>query len=513
MVVKQKRKTTAKKTSNVLPSKNSIARNRAFSKLQVAIIAGALALIGLVVVIYSFAATSPNWETEGWSLSSATGAKTVLDASASNGQYLEFLPAPKPSGFVHPGIMDSKNDLDFVKAKIARGEQPWANAFNTMKASSYASTNFTPRPVAEIKCSASNYATNPKYPQIGCGDSIRDASAAYTQALMYYYTGNEVYAQNTIKIINAWSSTLKGINFDYPREVNGEPVYSGNSGPQIYANGKLQAAWTAELMTRGAEIVRYTYKSPTTGGWSDADIARAENMFKTVHLVTIGNGWTGGGNWETSMAEAMTNIGIFSNDKATYDKGISYWREQTKALIYLDSDNRTFPYPPSSVYTSASAVAGRWNNPSRYVNGLSMETCRDLGHMMMGMGAMTNTAETALIQGTNLYADEKERIIAAYETNSAYTNQFLDYKASSGLDATTITNSGWAPSQNWVCPDFKDGGGSLYLGFEVAYNHFAGRLGISMPNTKKAVERMRPSTSGNHMIWETLTHAGVPLPE
>ena len=34
--------------------------------------------------------------------------------------------------FVHPGAMSSKDELDFVKAKIAAGTQPWSGAFQKM---------------------------------------------------------------------------------------------------------------------------------------------------------------------------------------------------------------------------------------------------------------------------------------------------------------------------------------------------------------------------------------------
>ena len=41
--------------------------------------------------------------------------------------------AQTPMTFVHPGAVTGQADLDFVKAKIAAGEQAWLNAFNQMK--------------------------------------------------------------------------------------------------------------------------------------------------------------------------------------------------------------------------------------------------------------------------------------------------------------------------------------------------------------------------------------------
>src|SRR5690606_15863865 len=47
----------------------------------------------------------------------------------------------------------------------------------------------------------------------------------------------------------------------------------------------------------------------------------------------------------------------------------------------------------------------------RFQNGQAQESCRDLGHTAMGLGGIINTAETAWIQGDDLYGEEQERII------------------------------------------------------------------------------------------------------
>ena len=47
-------------------------------------------------------------------------------------------------------------------------------------------------------------------PDLVCKDEQHDSAAAYTQALLWYFTGNKAYAQNAIHIMNAWSGTLTG---------------------------------------------------------------------------------------------------------------------------------------------------------------------------------------------------------------------------------------------------------------------------------------------------------------
>ena len=59
---------------------------------------------------------------------------------------------PAPSGFVYPGVLLSRADLDFVRAKFAAGEQPWKGAFDRLMNSN--SSESTPsRPTLPVHLS------------------------------------------------------------------------------------------------------------------------------------------------------------------------------------------------------------------------------------------------------------------------------------------------------------------------------------------------------------------------
>ena len=45
--------------------------------------------------------------------------------------------------------------------------------------------------------------------------------------------------------------------------------------------------------------------------------------------------------------------------------------------------------------------------------------------------------------------------------------------------------------------------------WEIALNHYATRLGSELPETAELVQNIRPSGADHHMVWETLTHAGI----
>lgn len=116
--------------------------------------------------------------------------------------------------------------------------------------------DYKPTPWKTVECGSSS---NPNF---GCSDETRDASAAYTQAILWQLTGNTQYAESTRKILNAWAETLEG----------------GHTN----SNGPLQAAWSAETFTRAAEILKYTYSD-----WSQDEKNKVTQMFATQYLPDI----------------------------------------------------------------------------------------------------------------------------------------------------------------------------------------------------------------------------------
>src|SRR4051794_18695020 len=98
---------------------------------------------------------------------------------------------------------------------------------------------------------------------------------------------------------------------------------------------------------------------------------------------------------------------------------------------------------------------------------------------------MMNAAETARIQGVDLFSEQAKRLAAGLEFNG----QFLD----------------GVPVPAWLC------GGKLNLGtndtWEIGYNALAGRLGLALPHTRAILAKIRPTGANHHMAWESLTHA------
>jgi len=351
--------------------------------------------------------------------------------------------------FIHPGVLVNRAQLEFVREKIANGAEPWKTAFETAKASEFGALDYTPKPWQTCECGPRSN------PNRGCTDERRDAQAAYTQALLWFFTANKIYAQNAIKIMNAWSYTLTG-------------------GHKL-ENGPVQAAWSSEVWPRAAEIIRYT-----DAGWSEKDVAQFKKMLKEQYVPSIIGGSCENGNKELSMSEALINIGVFNDDREIFDAGVKMWRGRAPAYIYLSSDGAK-PVQPAGCEM---AIWGNKRYTTPLVDGLLQETCRDPGHANMGFSAMVNAAETAGQQGLDLYAEQGKRFMAALEYQARYLPPH---------NAPVPENLEFTNQPTW----------------EIAFNHFHNRLGHPLPKIAAVLPTNRPTGVKQHMVWETLTHAGV----
>lgn len=178
------------------------------------------------------------------------------------------LEARASTKFVHPGIFLHTAQLDFIKAKVKSGRQPWTDGYKKMIYSSLGSLTRSPKPRATVECGFA------EVPNHGCTNESGDALAAYVMSLAWYITDNAQYAQKAISYMNAWAKTIK---------------------THTNVNALIQTAWAATSWTRAAEIIRYT-----NADWSAGDIATFENMLRKVYLpnIIVGSDVGYNGNWE-----------------------------------------------------------------------------------------------------------------------------------------------------------------------------------------------------------------------
>ncbi|MEU7479739.1 alginate lyase family protein [Lentzea sp. NPDC042327] len=275
-----------------------------------------------------------------------------------------------PATFTHPGVVVSRPQLDFVRAKVQAGAQPWKTAYDRMMASKYADLNRVPKPRAVVECgSYSN-------PNLGCTDEREDAIAAYTMSLAWYMTRDDRYAQKAIQLMDVWSATIRD--------------HTGSNAP-------LQTAWSASSWPKAAEIIEHV-----RGNWPNS--GRFATMLRDVYLPEIGNGRVDtAGNWELSMMEATLGIAVFLEDRAVYDRAVGIFRGRLPAFIYLTGDGALPKTRPGSAVDARDEIISYWYGQDTFVDGLTQETCRDFTHTAYGLAAAAHFAETARHQGQDLW--------------------------------------------------------------------------------------------------------------
>ncbi len=253
-----------------------------------------------------------------------------------------------------------------MRDRVNAYAQPWRQAYDQMMGSRYASLGRVPKPRAVVECgSYSN-------PNLGCTDEREDAIAASTTALAWYITRDSRYAQQAIRLMDAWSAVITD---------------------HTNSNAPLQTAWAGSTRPRAAEIIKHTY----TGGWPNA--GRFATMLRNVYLPEVVNGnTTSNGNWAMSMMEAVIGIAVHLEDRTAYDRAVSRFRNRMRAYFYLTGDGAV-PYGPGGGIDTPSEIINYWQGQSTFADGLSQETCRDLTHTGYGISAATHIAAPAASRG------------------------------------------------------------------------------------------------------------------
>ena len=357
----------------------------------------------------------------------------------------------------HPGVLVSARQLNFVKREVKAKKEPIYGQYLKAVASPYAALDYKllgPPETGIIDCGAYSR------PDHGCHAEDTDASAAYLQSVLWWITGDHRYAANAIRIMNAYSRGVKG--------------YTN-------ANTHLQAAWSAEMWPRAAEIIRYSH-----AGWKKADIQAFSDMLTEINLPLIHAGAPRSvGNWQLSSIEGMMGIAVFTNDRELLNYAENMWRQRVPEYFYnfkLDGDHPRTSSPPHRQ---------GWFGQTTFdetMNGVSAETCRDLGHTGYSIAAALAAAETAHIQGDKLYESEEQRLIGTMEFHA----HLLLRKD---------------PVPQTLC------GGRIRYGpgytFGIGYNEYHNRLGQPMPETREWLDHILtvPDPVDIHMmVFEMLTH-------
>lgn len=263
---------------------------------------------------------------------------------------------------VHPGILQTRADLEFMKARINAGEEPWKSSWNVWLMSPGASLDFEPKPFVHVTRGA--YAAGEQ----GGVELSESARVANNHVMQWYVTGNEAHARKVIEILDAWSATLADF---------------------FENDAMLLAGWTGGEFCNAAEILRSTYP-----GWRAESQQQFKRMLLTVYVPLLRAFYPeANGNWDAAIMYTLLAIGVFCEDRELMEAVYRHYR------VGLGNSGIT-----------------RYIYPS----GQCEESCRDQGHTQLGLSYLVNVCAIAWNQGVDLFAEADNRLALGMEYTARY---------------------------------------------------------------------------------------------
>jgi hypothetical protein len=340
-------------------------------------------------------------------------------------------------GFVHPGLLLTRDDIARMKVKIASKADPYFSSYTALidDAESSATASVQTPAVIIGRNSASQYASTRYAAETA-------AVIAFQNALLYALAGEAAHAAKCVAVLDAYATTTKHFDAQDPER-------------------DLEAAILGWLWVSAAELIRYS----GYGAWPAGDVSRfnawirdvvyADTAYSAggvlVRPLVNGAGARGAFGLRTKLA-----IGVYLDDQGIYAEAIDYF------------------------------FHGKGNGaPSYYIDtktGQTWEAGRDQGHAQGGLSRLIETAQIAYNQGDpSLYAWRDVALARSVEYIAAY-NLGNDVPYSPMQPYTTD----WADVYDTIS---AQGRGQLATIYELPYAYFHSVLGMNMPNAKQALAR------------------------
>ncbi len=290
-----------------------------------------------------------------------------------------------PDGFIHPSLPTTLEELDTIKANLDK--EPWKSGYAALAADGRSQLGYVMGgPFRVVK----------RNPHENLWPWRGDMSAFYQLARMWYFTGDEAYAEKAREIIIAWATTHE--------------VFGGNeSGLDL---GDYAIAYGG-----GASILRGTWP-----GWTREDTITVQNYFRNIlwPATAAPNNISGPANKGSLNLVAGAVIAVFCDDTEMFNHVVDVFRN----------------YPGAGL-------------PNILATGQMGETGRDWGHAYNDLLARTLTAEILWKQGIDVYSASDNRLLAAGEYHARNTSSFdTPFVPYGTVDYTYYANAGGLNSQD-----------------------------------------------------------------
>ncbi|MGG1517328.1 S-layer homology domain-containing protein [Paenibacillus oryzisoli] len=351
-------------------------------------------------------------------------------------------------GFTHPGVGLTKKILDDMREEVVAHKEPWYSYYVAMTQSSYASRTFT--------SSNQTDASDPTKPRSLDFNSqsynsrfIADGLRAYTQALMYYITGDQVYRYNAMRIIRTWSR-LDPAQYQY------------------FTDAHIHTGIPLNRMVTAAEILRYS----TSEGedpelqWTEADTSSftANLITPVIETFQHSNGYFMNQHLYPLLG-AMSGY-IFTDNLTRYNEGVEWFTVNKDAVDQGQNGSikQLFRLVSTDI-TSGEAVV-----PPRVQH---VEMGRDQAH---GAGDLTNVEILGrLLEAQGTKVDPVEGTVSTAQ-NAVSIYSFLDKRILKAADYFAQFMLGYDTPWTPVAAH-TDAAGNPTVIYKILSGAYRGRIG------------------------------------
>ncbi|MBT2561005.1 alginate lyase family protein [Pedobacter sp. ISL-68] len=329
--------------------------------------------------------------------------------------------------FVHPGILFSGSDLQRIYQAAQDKSSVGYTSFELLRNNPLASADYKMKgPFRVISRDG----------EFGNTKSLMEAdfSSAYLNSLMWVATRDQKHAEKAITILLGYADSLQRIP-----ATNDAPLLVGLEGTKII---------------NALEILKHDFKraDPRT-------LERIARMVTGIFLTVCEQFYASpaytNGNWGPIVTKFYLSAAIYLDDQKMYDKAVRFYlhaNDNGTIVNYVDAET-----------------------------GQIQESGRDQGHSQLGIGAMATICEIAWKQGDNLYGALDNRLLKGFEYTASYN----------------LGNE--VPFKKWkdITGKYSDweqisvmGRGRFIPIYQMVYNHYVRRKGLSMPFTQQLIAKM-----------------------
>lgn len=308
-----------------------------------------------------------------------------------------------PNGdLVHPGMLSTQAQLNLMKTRFKNGHRLTVEQVDLMRDHVNRFTKIrNPRTQNSaagggnfIYCGSFNKGRDGTTTVAACNWPAEDGVTAYTHALLGFITNDASHSKKAIAFIESWANENNFKGFD--------PEGS---------NAHLQHGWIIPWFANAAEILRYT-----SSEWEAKHTRQMDSFIKRMMKLVTADANLPSNNWLHARIEAHIASAIWLDDKVMLNAAVARWKKMTRSYIYIDKDNNDPVAPPPTNLTEKSRKTRIWA-VNKYIEGGSMETCRDINHESLGIRAIINSMTMASAQKIDLLSgnDNRERLVAFFE--------------------------------------------------------------------------------------------------